>query len=310
MEPKRLRKNFTLIKKIETRFVTFLYELDRTAWPDKWKRSFQNYLKKFKRLLESDIPSLLVFSDDSRVEDLIQRVNNPRVVHIRRSLRSWSSWKQLPLIEQALHKKRGKFNVPEFFSAEYICLQLCKADAIMYATELTTQCIFWIDAGFGYLPSSWNVDWSDSKLHFLQIGHVSSTLININTPTVHFSGGLWGGVSLEMKWFCETVRERNAQLLDNGECANDQQLFSIIHRENPHRFIPHISYQLGLPFPILLDGHWTTYSIPQYDIYKVFQSSTIHSSPSTSTLYTFASACIFLLLIIVLYIAKFIFSKK
>ena len=69
--------------------MTFLYELDRSTWP-KFKRPYSDYLKKFKALLSTDIPKLIVFSDDSRVKQIIDEVQNPRVIWEERPLNAWS----------------------------------------------------------------------------------------------------------------------------------------------------------------------------------------------------------------------------
>ena len=221
-----------------------MYELDRSHWPN-FHRPFENYLKSFSALVHC-LPNLIVFSDDPRVL-LIAEKGGAKC--IKKSKEDFSSWK-LESTRVALDKKRNKYHFPEFFSEEYICLQLCKADAILEAMNFTSETVFWIDAGIRTLPTSWNHVWKyPDKIHFLQIGsHCFNDYININTPKVHFAGTFWGGKSADMKWFCEQVLTMSQNLLEQGECANDQQIFSIIHRRYPERFWGFKSYDLKTPF--------------------------------------------------------------
>lgn len=285
--------------------MTFLYELDRSTWP-KFKRPYSDYLKKFKALLSTDIPKLIVFSDDSRVKQIIDEVQNPRVIWEERPLNAWSclSQRNRSLTKHALDKKRGRYSVPEFFSEEYICLQLSKTDAILYALEhyhLMTETLFWIDASFLCYPDSWEIKWTHaSKLHFLQIDAVAkSSEINLNTPTVHFAGTLWGGNTSVMKWFCEEVQRKNTELLKNNLCANDQQLFSIVSREHPDRFWSYKSYTMLFPLPLPIYGHLHFLTSQQFDVYKIFQDEKT-SAPHYSGTFIVSSILIALFLFVLL----------
>lgn len=240
---------------------------------------------------------LIVFSNDSRVKQIIDEVQNPNVIWEEMPLSAWSCWSQTNRAStaSALDKKRGRFSVPEFFSEEYICLQLSKTDAILYALEKYSQYIenklFWIDASFFSYPESWEVKWKhDSKLHFLQIDAVArSSVLNIETPCVHFAGGLWGGNIDTMKWFCREVQRKNSELLQNNLCANDQQLFSIVSRENPDRFWSYKSYTYLFPLPLPLHGHLHFLTSQQFNIYKIFQDEDT-SAPHYSE--TFIAVCL------------------
>jgi len=197
----------------------------------------------------SSVPNLIVFSDDSRVLNIAEE-GGARI--IKKAKEDFSSWTQnFDKTRHALNKKRNRFKVPEFFSEEYICLQLCKADAILEALDLfdNEENVFWIDAGIRNLPKSWKCNWSyPEKIHFLQIGSdFTFDVMNIHTPMVHFAGTFWGGKSKHLQWFCKEVLNMSQNLLAQGDCANDQQIFSMINRRYPERFWGYKSYALKTP---------------------------------------------------------------
>jgi hypothetical protein len=242
-----------------------------------------------------------VFSDDPRVRQIIDECQNPRIFWEEKPLSAWSCWSQAnrSMTTRALDKKRGRYLVPEFFSEEYICLQLCKTDAILYALEnyslLIKDKLFWIDASFSKYPESWEINWTHtSKLHFLQIDIIAkSSALNLQTPCVHFAGGLWGGQRTNMDWFCKEVQRKNTELLENTLCANDQQLFSIVSRENPERFWSYKSYTYLFPLPILMQGQMHFLTSQQFSIDKIFQDEDM-SAPLFSG--TFLATCVFFVL--------------
>ncbi len=228
--------------------MTFLYELDRSHW-SKYQRPFEEYLTRFTHLVHSSVPNLVVFADDPRVLEIARQGG---ATCILKSKEEWSSW-NIEATRIALNKKRHRFNVPEFFSEEYICLQLCKADAILEAlktcTYSDTEPVFWIDAGIRSVPTSWEPVWTfPDKIHFFQIGpNIGNDFLNINTPMVHFAGGFLGGTIMNMKWFAESAQAMSSNLLKRGQCANDQQIFSMIHRRHPERFWGYTSYEVKTP---------------------------------------------------------------
>ncbi len=245
--------------------MTFLYELDRSHWP-KFQRPFEDYLVRFKALVQS-CTNLIVFSDDPRVMD-IARDGGAKCIHKRKE--DFASW-TLESTRAALDKKRMRFHTPEFYSEEYICIQLCKIDAVLEAMSLGVQehePVFWIDAGVRGLPESWTPTWTKpNQIHFLKIGpNIFCDYININFPTFHFAGGFWGGAAKDIEWFAQTVKKLSTELLERGQCANDQQIFSMVHRRYPERFWGYESYQVKTP---LLFWHFAEFK----HLFKILQDS-------------------------------------
>jgi len=204
-------------------------------------------LVRFKALAES-CTNLIVFSDDQRVLDIAKFANVKSIYKRKEDFSSWT----LDATRAALDKKRMRFHVPEFYSEEYICLQLCKMDAVLEAIALGVQenePVFWIDGGIRWLPDSWIPMWTKpDKIHYLKIGpNIFCDYININFPTVHFAGTFWGGAAKDMEWFAITVKKLSTDLLLRGQCANDQQIFSMVQRRYPERFWGYDDYEVKTP---------------------------------------------------------------
>jgi hypothetical protein len=115
-----------------------------------------------------------------------------------------------------------------------------------------------------------------NKIHFLQIGPNIACFdaININTPTAHFAGGFWGGMREDIQWFARSTKEMSSTLLKQGKCANDQQIFSMIHRRFPGRFWGYRSYELKSPFLIWYAPNFST----MYDILQDAHQGTVNTS--------------------------------
>jgi hypothetical protein len=223
-------------------FVTFLYELDRSSW-SKFQRSFTDYLKKFEALLQAllyDLKSeIVVFGDDPRVEDLCSKF--PRCFYYSKPLKSWNVYTTLSRIQKNLDTKRGRFKVPEFFSEDYICLQLIKFEAVQLVCKKEHDNIIWIDAGLHshLLPNDWTIKWkSPHKIHALQIGPMPWwERWVLETPTVCIAGTCWGGSQRAMSLLCTRVLNLHEECLQKGLVGNDQQYLSIVFNRYPQEFL-------------------------------------------------------------------------
>ena len=235
-------RDFSTLEKQKI-FVTFLYELDRSSW-SKFQRSFEDYLKKFEALLQAvlyDLQSeIVVFGDDPRIGDLCSKF--PQCFYVSKPLKSWNVYNTLPRIQQNLDTKRGRFKVPEFFSQEYICLQLIKFEAVQLVCKKEShENIIWIDAGLHshLLPADWTIKWkSPDKIHALQIGPMPWwERWVLETPTVSIAGTCWGGSQRAMSLLCTRVLNLHEESLQKGQVGNDQQYLSILFKRYPQDFL-------------------------------------------------------------------------
>jgi hypothetical protein len=223
-------------------YVTFLYELDRSSW-SKFHRSFDDYLKKFEALLQSLKTQITVFGDDSRVREICFKYG--QCTFYSKPLKSWNVYTTLARITTNLDKKRGRFRVPEFFSEEYICLQLVKFEAVQMVcrenVERENEIIIWIDAGLHshLMPKSWKIYWSmPDKIHALQIGPMPwSERWVLETPSVCIAGTCWGGSQKAMQVLSTKVLHLHEETLQKGLVGNDQQYLSIIFKRHTSEFL-------------------------------------------------------------------------
>lgn len=213
-------------------YVTFLYELDRRTWPKKWHRDFSDYLTRFEATLKSlRGKQVISYGNDDRVKAIAERYSN----YTTKPISEWNSWKDLELTRVAIQKKY-KEDVPENFSAEYVCLQLCKFDAVL---ESGAQ--IWIDGGLreSMTPSTW-----DRELDSLiQIRHFLPP-----TNGDFFSGPQHTFVvgtcfaSSDLTWLCKKMAETSKQLLSEGKCGYDQQILSYLYTKYPQKFSARKAY--------------------------------------------------------------------
>ena len=241
-------------------YVTFLYELNRDSWPEQWRRPFQDYLQRWKATLESLSKSgqrVIAFGDDARVESIAQTFS-PRITYIAYPLQNWDSWDSLEKTKLAV---LAKFNsrVPEHFSAEYICLQLCKFDAMRFAIEHfqdNADTWIWVDGGLrdNMTPSTWKVFWREpTKIQISLFKPYNSVigdkLYDSYYNTYYFTyviGTCWGGTAANMLWLCAQVKQISKNLLRKGSCGNDQQILSMIHSSYPERFSTRKAYSTNM----------------------------------------------------------------
>ncbi len=236
-------------------FVTMLYDLDRTGWGNKWQRPFNHYLHRFLDLLKSldSNVELLVFSDNANVEKLCSFFPQATYIHFNRY------WFRLNAHRHRIRSVATRLFIwssPEFTQGEYIYLQLCKFEAIHLAMKWRPSShLVWIDGGFRFPPPQWKniLKYCNSKIYGLQCAQASSNKwLILNTPTQHVQGSFWGGDRNHMEWLANASLELTLSLLSEGECANDQQILSLLHSTHPDKFSLRKSYLVVWP------GVWST----------------------------------------------------
>ncbi len=193
-----------------------------------------------------------MFGDDPRVDSLCSQFSN--CTFTLRPLKSWDLYTTFPRIKKNLEKKRGRFQVPEFFSEDYIYLQLLKFECVKFVSlQGVWDSFLWIDAGLyaHLLPHNWKLNWLSfpDKIHALQIGPKSLwERWILETPTVSIAGGCWGGSRKAMNVLCTRVLNLHKNVLDRGMIGNDQQYLSILFQRHPEDFFVKRSYVQYAPF--------------------------------------------------------------
>ena len=207
-----------------------MYELDRSTWPKRYARSFDDYLQRWEALLASLAGQVIAFGDDSRVQAIAERY----ATYITKPKESWPSW-SLDTAQACVARKYSK-EVPEWFSAEYVCLTLCKFDAMQYAIKnFDAKQWVWIDGGLRetMIPETWDVNWTPQKVY-----------VALQKP-LRPLGGCFGGDAESMLWFCEELRNTSQALAEKGECGSDQELMEMVYTRHPQRFAGKKAYNVS-----------------------------------------------------------------
>ena len=221
-------------------FITFLYELDRSLWPQNWQRPFSSYLERLDTLLPK-LDETIVFGEDDRVKEIALRHSKE---FFFKKKEAWKSWNNLERIRKAIQKKFS-WVVPQLFSAEYICIQLSKFDAIKEVTSIYSRDNYvWIDGGLHEKLQERPiiVKLKNPLLHISLIGPPRRYIADAD---YFIMGGCFGGRKVDLEWFADEVDKVNEDLLAKDLCGNDQQIMSIIYNEHPKRFAAWRSYVIN-----------------------------------------------------------------
>lgn len=251
-------------------FVTFFYAIDRTEWPKKWQRSISDYYVRFEELVKVlDGKHIIVYSNDPTIQTISQKYFHCRFIF--KELQSFEVWNQRSFIQTALSKRWFSFNVPEFFSADYIALQLCKFQALHDSSLLTNdpkEPIIWIDAGLRsqHLNSQFHVNWTIDKIHATQFTALPFCERFITEfPGAFIMGGCFGGFGVQVRRLYKETSQILQELYANNRCANDQQVLSLLYWRKPNLFHLQKSFRQWIPF----------YGSPKWDnVLQILDSET------------------------------------
>jgi hypothetical protein len=234
-------------------FVTFFYALNRKGWPKKWSRSTSEYYERFEQLLiDLKEKSIVVYSDDDKIQTISQKYTNSSFVY--KPLDTFNTWNQRECIQKGLSKKWLTFNVPEFFSKEYIALQLCKFEALYISSFLVNNSkepIVWIDSGLRKqsTESNFTCNWKREAIHVTQFTALPFCERFITeVPGAFLMGGCFGGTGVFVRRLYKETNEILQELYSTNQCANDQQVLSILYWRKPFMFHVQKSYTQYIPF--------------------------------------------------------------
>lgn len=242
-------------------YVTFFYPLDRSAFPSKWQRDLEFYYRQFEKLLEKNSQKIIVFSSDQNIKSICQKFFHAQFIFWEKKNFYVSGFQDT--IQKCIQKNFFHFNVPEFFSSEYISLQLYKFE-VLYKVSLMVQDpsepIIWIDAGILYVKnieqSSYKSNWIQPGIHVTQFtaAPICERWITF-FPGAYIMGGCFGGQGVYVRrLFYESVQLLH-ELWEKNISANDQQILSILHYRKPSFF--HVQKAFTQWIPYYGSGHWS-----------------------------------------------------
>jgi hypothetical protein len=239
-------------------FVSFFFVLDQSAWPQQRKRPKQFYLDNVCGVLDLVVRNkhgMVLFSDDDEMLTLCAS----RGVHaVRRGLDSFWAWNQLDAIRRAMKPRLHRFNVPEFFSPEYVALQLCKFQALHDVSLTTQQACVWIDAGLlsSMLPQEPLLDsWSRGGIHITQFAPTAPLESWVTElPGAFVMGGCFGGAGPDVRRLFAASKSLLQELWENETSANDQQTLSLLYMRYPSMF--HVQKAFTTAIPFIGKGKW------------------------------------------------------
>ena len=222
-------------------YVTFLYEIDRSTWPKHWVRPFDDYLQRWESVLRSLHDAgqkVICYGEDDRVQKIAEQFS---CTYKHFPLRQWSSFLDYERTEIAVHLKHS-WEVPENFSAVYICLQLSKFDALRLSMEMfpDENEWVWVDGGLRNvgMPKSWQVYWKEPKIQITCFKPSAGNVNYFQTPKHTYVMGTCFGANREnMLWLCANMKATSKSLLEDKKCANDQQILSMLHNSQVHQLM-------------------------------------------------------------------------
>jgi hypothetical protein len=235
-------------------FVSFFYALDRSSWPSKWKRATVDYYARYEALLQTlQGKKLVMFSNDVHIQKISQKYSSCQ--YIQKDLDTFQAWQQRENIQKGLQKRWLHFNVPEFFSKEYIALQLCKFEALhmaSYETRHPREPIVWIDAGIrkeSLQRTNFQLDWTQSGIHVTQFTALPICERYITEfPGAFLMGGCFGGFGVYVRRLFVEAQLLLDELYGTEQCANDQQVLSLLFWRKPNLFHVQKAFKQYIPF--------------------------------------------------------------
>jgi len=239
-------------------FVSFFFVLDQTSWPQKRQRPKQFYLDNISgvlHLIAQNKHKIVMFSDD---DEMLSLCAAQGAIAIRRELTSFWAWSQLDAIRQAMRPRHKRFAVPEFFSAEYVALQLCKFQALADVSMRTREPCVWIDAGLKsyMLPRKpFLTSWSRSGIHCIQFAPTAPIEAWVTElPGAFLMGGCFGGFGPDVRRLFAQSKSLLQELWAKEKSANDQQILSLLYMRAPSMFHVQKAYTAWIPF--IGTGKW------------------------------------------------------
>jgi hypothetical protein len=202
---------------------------------------------------------ILVFSDSKEVEEIAKQKGTKFVYSKATDFQEMKPQRQRN-VRVALRNKYFGFRNPELVSAEYVCIQNCKFEAVVRGLDIWPHDFAcWIDAGLRHnaqrnLETTW--DPTDSRIRVALYNPLGRTeTFILETPGSSIMGGAWGGATDTLQWLFTHATNLQNKLLSQGKCANDQQILTLLVQTFPQKFCCFPLFTRG-PLPWFGTGKW------------------------------------------------------
>jgi hypothetical protein len=182
-------------------YVTLFYDINRSTWKNKFKRTFEQYLISFepfiplfnKKTCENNL--LVIFIDKKWENELINKIdsykNNDDTFNIKiipiddKFMNLFPIWQTINREREIMNSNEFKNTVgsriiyPEHKYPEYTLINHCKIDAICYlidSKELSYEYYCWVDFGFFNLKT--NIPEKLLDVNLFNLETINYTLLN------------------------------------------------------------------------------------------------------------------------------------
>lgn len=247
-------------------FVSFLYKLDLGNGSDK-RRSWDEYMRRLNELcarVKLTGCRFLVFAEDKQVLQTVAQHGSSSIA-VSAPPSSFREWNRRDEVRAALQKKPLPIKNIELVSAEYTCLTNCKFEALIRAVRIAQQSLglpithaCWVDAGMrsGMLEGLQQLTWyaSDDRLRVpLYNLEPPTEWICLNVPMTCILATAFGGSVQQLEWLEQKTSALQDALLQRQKCGCDQQLMSMLYKQNREKFKTTKLFARKLPFSFLVD---------------------------------------------------------
>lgn len=243
--------------------VTALYDINREALKDGFKRNFSHYLENFKKLLKLDHP-IIIFCDPSLNSFIWKHRSKTNTNIINKTLEDIKQYVHYPYVQTIRNTKEWKNQAGwladspqselEFYNTLVMAKQFMLNDASIYNT-FDTKYFLWIDAG---LSNTVNISdyFSDdntlrqlkkrlNKMLYIAFPYDTNTEIHgfkksaidrysdANVTRV-VRGGLFGGTRESIAAINEVYYHTLLNTLQSGYMGTEESVFSILSYKYKH----------------------------------------------------------------------------
>lgn len=250
-------ENFDIIEeKNNCTLVTGLWDINRVNLNGIWKRSFDEYIEKFTRLLKTD-NNLIIFGDKN-LRDIVFKYRDDKNTQFIQLDSSWfRNTSYYPLIqkirtdEKWINQKEWIKDSPQATLELYNPVVMSKMplmDIAIEQSKFNVDYFYWVDAGIRSDPIHFSKqvledigDYSqffftcfpyiDTEIHGFDTNKVKEIILD--DPTMVARATFWGGNKDRIKRINSLYKDLMHKTLNEGFMGTEETLFTILTYKNP-----------------------------------------------------------------------------
>lgn len=224
-----------------TTISTFWYEMDRSRCLPKFQRNRESYIERLVTIIKTCILNptlhLKVYVESNEVKhEIITKFLNDEIdssIFVVKPLCSWPKHRNFSKnIQIMLDSFKGTTSTPETFSADYVCLNLSKIDAVIEHAKLVSASYknhIWIDGGYRWdisvLQKQGILNWNEDKIYFSEC------------KPMQLMGGVFGGTINQLNFLNEQINSRISFHIAKAKPFTDQNVYSDVAKLFPDKFV-------------------------------------------------------------------------